>query len=387
MSDPPALRLRAWQEIALKRWTDGGHRGIVSVVTGGGKTIFALACVRALAPRTVLVTVPTQSLLDQWWEECAAFFGLSLDEINVLTTRSRMRSGTINLCVVNTAAQLAEQGRTVDCMLIVDECHKAASPVFRKVFELPTIATLGLSATPERQYDDGLNQVLVPALGPVIFTYSYREALQDGVIVPFRLRNVVFDLEEERQAEYDALTKKIAKSIARNGMEHEATIALLLRRARVLNLSMVRIRLTLKLVARHRRSRVLVFHEDINACNVIGEVLSENGVSAAVYHSRLKLKDRARALAAFRGGQVQVLVTCRALDEGFNVPETEVGIIAASTATSRQRIQRLGRVLRPSKGKESALVYTLVATAPEVQRLKQEEENLEGVANVDWARA
>ena len=66
-------------------------------------------------------------------------------------------------------------------------------------------------------------------------------------------------------------------------------------------------------------------------------------------------------------------ITCRALDEGFNVPETEVGIIAASTATRRQRIQRLGRVLRPVKGKETAVVYSLVATEPEIKRLREEE--------------
>ena len=78
-------------------------------------------------------------------------------------------------------------------------------------------------------------------------------------------------------------------------------------------------------------------------------------------------------------------MTCRALDEGFNVPETEVGIIAASTATYRQRIQRLGRIVRPAKDKSAATVYTLVATGPEIQRLKEEEMRLDGVANIAWS--
>jgi superfamily II DNA or RNA helicase len=77
----------------------------------------------------------------------------------------------------------------------------------------------------------------------------------------------------------------------------------------------------------------------------------------------------------------------RALDEGFNVPETEVGSIATSTATPRQRIQRLGRVLRPTEGKNGATVYTLVATEPEIQRLREEEQDLEGVADVTWSKA
>ena len=108
---------------------------------------------------------------------------------------------------------------------------------------------------------------------------------------------------------------------------------------------------------------------------------------SGVYHSKMKLRDRAVILGQFRRGEIDVLVTCRALDEGFNVPETEIGIIAASTATRRQRIQRLGRVVRPAQGKDGAVVYTIVASGPEIERLKQEEEDLEGVAAVSWSRA
>jgi superfamily II DNA or RNA helicase len=106
-----------------------------------------------------------------------------------------------------------------------------------------------------------------------------------------------------------------------------------------------------------------------------------------VYHSKLKLRQRAEILSAYRQGEIDVLVTCRALDEGFNVPETEIGIIAASTATRRQRIQRLGRVLRPVKGKGSATIFSLVATDPEIKRLREEEAELEDVAKVTWGRA
>lgn len=96
---------------------------------------------------------------------------------------------------------------------------------------------------------------------------------------------------------------------------------------------------------------------------------------------------KATILSQYRKGEIDVLVTCRALDEGFNVPETELGIIAASTATRRQRIQRLGRVVRPAKGKVGASIYTLVATGPEIDRLKEEEAHLDGVATVLWSRA
>lgn len=376
--------LRDWQRDALVRWRAANHKGIVEVVTGGGKTVFALACVKDFGPDSTLVVVPTQALLDQWWEEASAFFGIPLDDVHIVTGMGRVRKGTINIAVLNTAARLHAEGRARKSFLIVDECHKAASPKFRAVLEIEKSASLGLSATPDRPYDDGLNDVLVPALGAVIYQYSYRDALRDGVIVPFLLRNIVFELEEDDQAEYDRLTSAIARSIQSRGLEDERTVALLLRRARVLNLSLNRIRLALRIVASHRGKRTIVFHEDIEACEVILEVLRQAGVRCGIYHSRMKLRDRAETLSRYRQGVIDVLVTCRALDEGFNVPETQIGIIAASTATRRQRIQRLGRVLRPVAGKEQAIVYSLVATNPEIQRLRDEEREMDGIAEVSW---
>jgi superfamily II DNA or RNA helicase len=381
------VALRQWQIEALDNWRGAGNRGIVEVVTGGGKTVFALACIAELQPETTLVVVPTLALMDQWWEEAAAFFKLRLDDIHIVADSGKMQTGTINIAVLNTAAKLIADGKGKPSFLIVDECHKAASPKFRAVLGGKNIATLGLSATPERPYDAGLDDILVPALGPIIFKYTYREALRDKVIVPFDLKNVVFELEEDRQAEYDKITKGIARSMQKNGPEAPETISLLLRRSRVLNLSLNRIRLTLRLIRAHKGSRIIVFHEDIDACNVIQEVLMQAQVKSGVYHSRMKLRTRAEVLSAYRDGEVEVLVTCRALDEGFNVPETEIGIVAASTATRRQRIQRLGRVLRPVKGKDSATIYTLVATKPEISRLQEEEKELEGVAHVSWGQA
>ena len=383
----PKLAPRGWQLQAMEEWERAGHRGIISVVTGGGKTVFALSCIDKIRPKATLIVVPTAALLDQWWAEAASYFDLELDEINVITGNKRFQVGTINIAVLNTAAKLPERMAEQDCFLIVDECHKAASEQFRSVLDVNTFASLGLSATPERPYDEGLTDVLIPALGPVIFNYDYAAALRDEVIVPFALNNIVFELEEDRQKEYEKLSRSIARSISRFGPEAEETIALFLRRARVLNLSLNRVKLAIRLIAANPGKRTLVFHEDIEACDLINAVLSQNGVKSGIYHSKIPLRARALMLNHFRQGVIDVLVTCRALDEGFNVPEAELGIIAASTATRRQRIQRLGRIVRPAKGKQGATIYTLVATAPEIGRLKDEEANLEGVAIVTWNKA
>ncbi len=383
----PSYSPRAWQIEAMKRWIAADHHGIISVVTGGGKTVFALSCIAELRPDTTLIVVPTAALLEQWWEETAFYFSISLEDVHIVRSSGRVTTGSINLAVINTASQLPSTGKWGKPLLILDECHKAAGETFRKVLDIEAKGSLGLSATPERPYDDGLADVLIPALGPVIFTYDYAAALAEGVIVPFTLNNVVFDLEEDRQLEYDKLSKAIARLMNQEGPESPRTIALMLKRARVLNLSLNRVKIALKLVAMNRSKRTLIFHEDIQACEIIAAVLEKSGVPNSIYHSKMPIKARAEALKSYRSGRSEVLVTWRALDESFNVPETQLGIIAASTATRRQRIQRLGRIVRPAPDKQTANIYTLVATRPEIQRLKEEESLLEGVASIRWSKA
>ena len=103
----------------------------------------------------------------------------------------------------------------------------------------------------------------------------------------------------------------------------------------------------------------------------------KRGHSATIYHSQVGPSVRRDNLRLFRQGVFDVLVDCRALDEGINIPETQVAIIAAATASERQRIQRLGRVLRPAPGKDAALIYTLYAIEAEASRLANEARDLE----------
>lgn len=213
------------------------------------------------------------------------------------------------------------------------------------------------------------------------------KALRDRVIVPFNLHNVLFDFSDEEQSEYDRLSRRIGKAFSTHGSESDQVVQLLLKRARFANSTPTRIRIALKLIARHREQKILVFHEDIRACEFLFEVLQQNSVKAGIYHSKIPLARRVETLHNYRAGKISVLVSCRALDEGFNVPETEIGIIAASTATYRQRIQRLGRVLRPSPNKDNAIIYSIVASVPEVRRLAAEAEDLQDVAKVEWSRA
>jgi superfamily II DNA or RNA helicase len=274
-------------------------------------------------------------------------------------------------------------------MLIVDECHRVGSPENAKALIGTYAATLGLSATPVREYDEGFAMLVEPVLGPIIFEYGYVEASSDGVIVPFELHNVQINLLADEQKNYDSLTKRIRLARARLGRgvsdePSEHLKRLLILRAAVSATAVMRIPVAVRLIEQHRGERAIIFHERTDAAEKIFGLLQERGHSATIYHSGLGSAFRRENLRLFRRGVFDVLVCCRALDEGMNVPETSVAVIASSTASSRQRIQRLGRILRPSKGKDAATVYTIYATDEERDRLASEAATLEAIASTAW---
>lgn len=112
--------------------------------------------------------------------------------------------------------------------------------------------------------------------------------------------------------------------------------------------------------------RALVFHETIGAARQTHAYLVHRAhVPTALDHSELNGDVRTMAVESFRKGGVQVLVAVRALDEGVDVPDASVAVVAAGSRSRRQRIQRMGRVLRPAEGKQALVLTVLVRNTPE----------------------
>lgn len=393
----PTLRIqpRDWQERALQAWKKSGRRGIAKVVTGGGKTVFAELCMAEVLKiensSRFIILVPTLALLDQWT--------LSLeDEFHVAACDIALWSGgkkpkevkPFNVAVINSARALI--GTMVEgnhpTMLVVDEVHRAASTQNSKALEGSFIATLGLSATPERQFDDLFEEVLKPRIGPIVFEYDIIAAAKDGIISRFETINVEFELLADELAAYNELSARIARrrAIIAHG-DDELLETLLRKRARVSALATMRGPLSIRLCEQHKGARTLIFHEDIGAAQKIYTNLIARNHAATMYHSRIAGPRRRENLRMFKKGIFDVLVCCRALDEGLNIPEVQVAVIASSTSSTRQRIQRLGRVLRPHESKDKAIVYTLFATRVERDRLAEEAMTLQDIADVRWAKA
>ena len=371
-------------------------RGIASVVTGGGKTTFAQMCMQVFRERypagRFVIIVPTLALLDQWYVSLREDLLIPEDSIATFSGEGRPDNfSTVNLMVVNTARTYAPKAsETAEAMLIVDECHRVASQSNSLALSGKYVATLGISATPEREYDDLFDTILVPALGPIIFKYDYNQALQDGIIVPFDLINVATDMTADEQQKYDDASMDIARTFRRvqsGDLDKSVIVRKLQRRARLAASSIQRIPVTIRLAEQHRNNRLIIFHESIESADSILQTLNARGFNSTIYHSKIGPELRRDNLRLYRRGMFSVLVTCRALDEGVNIPETDVAIVASSTGSARQRIQRLGRVLRPAPGKPRAKIYTIYVSKPEEERLVREARDLANTGEISWMRS
>lgn len=388
--------LRRWQRQALVRWRNSGSKGIVKVVTGAGKTVFAEACILDFLKRyptgCVLIIVPTVALADQWTVCLQEELSCTPAEIGYFAGTKKSKPSIVNVMVINTARRKEEYlPATGPWFVIVDECHRAASTKNRKALSGKFEAALGLSATPEREYDEGFSEVLVPLIGDLIYEYGLWEARDDGIVAPFELVNVRVDMLGDELQQYQRLSKAIGikkRQLLKTEKEDVrfAIEALLRARARVSARATARIPATIKLIERHRNCQVMVFHEDIRSAGEIARLAKERGHSVAVYHTRIGPLIRQSNLRLYRQRVYSVLVSCRALDEGVNLPETQAAVIASATASTRQRLQRLGRVLRPAKNKAEAVVYSIYATDVEEERLLAEAKSLDEMVRVTWLR-
>jgi superfamily II DNA or RNA helicase len=384
-------KLRRWQREAFAKWQRQENRGILDAATGGGKTHFALYCIefyQKIRPQaSILIAVPSKGLLDQWIEEVVSYFGCKQTHINICSKKRPIRENRINIGIFNTLAKSKFYFKE-KFFLIVDECHKLPTASFSKILLLKTDASLGMSATPQRKYDKLFEKVLVPRLGKVFYRYSLLDGTKDNILVPFELNNIFFQPNPEQEDEIRKRNKKIAILLSKKNREdyQEEIVKLLILRAKLVNTFYQRCIIAIKTVLKNKNKKTIIFHEDIRSCRYIHLELRKRGVEAEIYHSQMKPIQRGEALNKIKTDQAKVLICCKALDEGLNIPSIDTAIIAASTATERQRIQRIGRVLRKSPGKKKATINTIFCTEPELIRLQNEVKELPKSIKVVWLK-
>ena len=292
--------------------------------------------------------------------------------------------------VINTGREWAPRiTQQFGTFLIADECHKYASPANTRALAGRHLATLGLSATPRRQYDSRFEEYVVPRLGPVIFEYGLVAAHRDSVLVTPTIVNVGVDLSDDEQEVDDAQSRRIgvlSSQVARGAVGQNVLERALFQRANTRRNAIARLRAAAYLLNSHRNDICIAFHETIQGAEALCELLALRKHRVTIYHSKLGSDLRRDNLRLFVEGRFDVLVACRAIDEGFDFPRAQVAVIASGTKSIRQRIQRIGRVLRSAPDKEDAIIYTIYLNGLEEAALQEADSKLGDAFDIVWQR-
>lgn len=369
---PLAVTPRPYQKDALVAWGRAGGRGIVVLPTGAGKTVVALMTLDALRVAT-LVVVPTIDLMHQWHDGVCERFGLAGDQVGMIG--GGFKNEQPLTVITYDSAAMPRRNLSRFGLLVFDEAHHLPSASYR------TIATrsdapfrLGLSATLERS--DGRHDDLRALIGPTVFERQPATLARDKHIADYKVERVSVDLTDDEQARYDQLTTEFSWYLSANrtrlmmtgaanlfealirssGHDPAARQALRAHReARMLAMNAERkVQKVEELLTRHQEDKVIVFSE----WNVLVTDLSRRLCLPAITY-RTHAEERRDILDKFRQQRYSKLVTGRVLNEGVDVPDANVAIVVSGSSTTREYIQRLGRVLRPKPG--HAHLYELVS--------------------------
>ncbi|HEY9618536.1 MAG TPA: DEAD/DEAH box helicase family protein [Microcoleaceae cyanobacterium] len=368
----PSLEMEPYphQQEALDAWKRSGRMGVVVLPTAAGKTYLAQLAMQS-TQRSTLIMVPTLDLMHQWYAHLKAAFPDV--EIGLLGGGSRDRT-PILVSTYDSAAINAETLGNQYALLIFDECHHLPSD-FNRVIAEYAIAPyrLGLSATPERT--DGKHEDLNTLIGAEIYRRTAEE-LSGTALANHKVVQIKVHLSQKERERYDRLIQtrnaflqeaniylssaqgwqRFVQASARSKAGRRAMLAH--REAKAIAFGTEgKLRVLADLLANHYPERSLIFTDD----NATVYRISQEFLIPAITH-QTGVKERHDVLQRFKQGEYRALVASRVLNEGVDVPEASVAIVLSGTGSTREYIQRLGRVLR--KGKDPtklALLYEVVA--------------------------
>jgi len=347
------LRLRDYQEEALEKWLERG-RGVIVLPTGAGKTYIALGVIKRLRCRTLIV-VPTVPLLKQWKKRLEEY----------VTPRAGVYYGgakKIRFYTVTTYQSLSRRPELAERfdLVVFDEVHHLAAPSYSRILNHLPRMTLGLTATPSRF--DGREHVFLRSLGGVVYRAGFSQL--KAWLAPLQVVPVFVRLRRGEAVMYSRLRNSLSRiaSLAaeeRDEEEYEihlrALLSTLNRIKQLLSECPSKIMKAVE-VLEGVRERTLVFSESVRSIEKLRGELEKRGVPAGVFHYMERNLDAIRRW----GRDYNILLSCRALEEGIDIPECGVGLVISGGLSTRQVVQRVGRLLRPRKGKIAKL-YVLVA--------------------------
>jgi superfamily II DNA or RNA helicase len=398
--------LRNYQLTAIDAWIANGHKGILAMATGTGKTKTAKGCIEevlALGSCLVVVTAPYQHIAKQWMDELNFLKPQMASGNNdwrsaLATKETQKKLGWIkNVCVIavqNTAAsdnftstieRLSTQFENV--LFVGDEVHGLGATAFQNAMQPFFNMRLGLSATPDRYFDEVGTDVLIQYFDKTVFQFLTSEALawrdpETGAraLCDYKYLPEFVELDDSELQQYEEFSAKIAKYSGRKLDKDEQKVleGLLFKRAAVIKCAKSKVPKFEQLISETdiEIAHTLVYCFDMEQLFSVSEVLHKQGITFQKITGEESnspeprfngLSERDWILKQFGLGITKILLAIKCLDEGVDVPQAKLAYILASSGNPREFIQRRGRLLRPSENKDFAILHDLVVLPRENQ--------------------
>ena len=400
---------RKYQVEAYEKWCSNNFKGVFAMATGTGKTFTALNCLLNEYNKTkryrAVIVVPTTALVNQWEEECLNFnfkFVTKVSskekwekDIGIGITHSKFIENSFIIIVTYASFprnkfQSYFKDLPDDTILIADEAHNIGSPNISKTLSsIKLQKRIGLSATPDRNYDEVGNKSINDFFNdsfPFIYSFTMKQALDNKWLCDYEYIPHLVELTEDEMNKYKKLTAQLVrmgcmgesnfdssrkekckmKSLERKRIIHKASNKLNVYKEILENEFLKRGNLKYSLIYVPEGKEIDIdiedyleeTEEDFKLIDEYTRIVS--GFDEKVSQFTSKTNNREYILNAFEKGEIDTLVSMKCLDEGVDVPRSELAIFCASTGNPRQFIQRRGRVLRKHKDKSIATIHDLV---------------------------
>jgi len=338
--DERGWALRPYQIEAVESFWHGGS-GVVVLPCGAGKTLVGAAAM-AQAKATTLILVTNTVSARQWKEELVRRTSLTEDEIGEYSgSRKQIRPVTIATYQVMTTRRKGvyshlELFDARDWGLVVyDEVHLLPAPIFRMTADLQARRRIGLTATLVRE--DGHEGDVFSLIGPKRYDAPWKDIEQQGYIAPADCIEVRVTLSDAERIAYATAEPDVRYRLAASTAHKTPVVE--------------------ELVERHRDQPTLVIGQYIDQLDELAERLD-----APLIKGETAVTEREKLFAAFRTGEISLLVVSKVANFSVDLPEASVAIQVSGAFGSRQEeAQRLGRLLRPKGDGRTARFYAIVA--------------------------
>ena len=339
---------------------------MIVLPTGAGKTWVACLAIEDRL-RSTLVIAPTLDLVRQWYDVLRTTFGVPVGVIG--GGEYDVRSLTVS--TYDSAHLHMEHLGNRFGLVVFDECHHLPGAAYALAARFCLAPyRLGLTATPERA--DGRHADLDQLVGPIVYRKDIVD-LSGGYLAPYDTVRLSVELGPDDRRAHDEARAVYRDFLARNGIRMSSpsgwsdfvirsarsedgrrAMAAYRRQRDIAFAAPAKLDYVELLLDRHRDDRALLFTQD----NATAYEISRRFLVPIITHET-RVRERSEILAGLADGSYGAVVTSKVLNEGVDIPEAAIAIVVSGSASVREHVQRLGRVLRAREGKR-ALLYELV---------------------------